>query len=115
MSMIETMSDVNNTFLSRREITCNFPGLGGKLKKLDAIDMVTKELKLDGKTVIPISMTSHVGKSLMTGTFYIYDDAALAKKQVNPSIFSRLERAEKKAKESKDEEPAADDAGKAEQ
>ena len=35
MSMIETLSDVNNTFLSRREITCTFRGLGGKLKKLE--------------------------------------------------------------------------------
>lgn len=99
MSAVETVSDVNNTFLSRREITCNFPGLGGRLKKLDAVDMVAGELGLDGKTVIPVSMTSHVGKPLMTGTFYVYDDAELAKRQVNPTIFSRLERAQKKAKE----------------
>ena len=33
MSMIETVSDVKNSFLSRREITCNFQGLGGKLKE----------------------------------------------------------------------------------
>jgi len=33
MSMIETVNDVENSFLSRREITCNFQGLGGKLKK----------------------------------------------------------------------------------
>ncbi len=32
MSLIEAVSDVDNTFLSRREITCNFVGLGGKLK-----------------------------------------------------------------------------------
>jgi len=33
MSIIETITDVDNTFLSRRELTCNFTGLGGKLKK----------------------------------------------------------------------------------
>ena len=33
MSMIETVSDIENSFLSRREITCNFQGLGGKLKR----------------------------------------------------------------------------------
>ena len=43
MSMIETVTDVNNSFLSRREITCNFRGLGGKLKRSEAVDMVTKE------------------------------------------------------------------------
>lgn len=32
MSM-QVVSDVNNTFLSRREIVCEFPGLAGKLKK----------------------------------------------------------------------------------
>ena len=56
MSMIETVNDVNNSFLSRREITCNFKGLGGKLKKSEAVQMITKELKLDGKTVIALSL-----------------------------------------------------------
>ena len=37
MSMIETTNDVKNSFLSRREITCNFRGLGGKLKKSEAL------------------------------------------------------------------------------
>jgi len=42
MSIIQTLSDVNNTFLSRRELTCNFAGVGGKLKTMEATDMVTK-------------------------------------------------------------------------
>ena len=46
MSMIETINDVENSFLSRREITCNFQGLGGKLKKKEAVEMVTKEFNL---------------------------------------------------------------------
>ena len=46
MSMIETVNDVENSFLSRREITCNFQGLGGKLKKKEAVEMVTKEFNL---------------------------------------------------------------------
>jgi len=114
MSIIETVTDVDNTFLSRREITCNFAGLGGKLKKLEAVDMITKEFKLDGKVVIPIGLKTQVGKPLVTGTFYVYDDEELAKKHVNPTIFSRLEKtkaklaeAETAAKESK-EEPTKD-------
>ena len=99
MSMISTVSDVNNTFLSRRELVCDFAGLGGRLKKLDAVDMVSKEFKLDGKIVIPVKMASHVGKPLMTGTFYVYEDEGLAKKQVDPAILSRLDRAKKKAEE----------------
>jgi len=99
MSIIETITDFNNSFLSRRELTCNFAGLGGKLKSLEAVDMITKELKLDGKFVIPMRLKTHVGKSLITGTFYVYDDEGLAKKHVNPSIFSRLEKAKSKIAE----------------
>jgi len=99
MSIIETITDVNNTFLSRRELTCNFAGLGGKLKSLEATDMVTKEFKLDGKVVIPMRLKTQVGKSLITGTFYVYDDEGLAKKHINPTIFSRLEKSKAKIAE----------------
>ncbi len=104
MSLIETISDENNTFLSRRELTCNFVGLGGKLKKLEAIEMISKEFKLDGKLIIPIKLQNHVGKPLITGTFYVYDDEKLAKKHVNPVIFARLEKAKKPAEEAPAEE-----------
>jgi len=93
MSMIETISDVKNSFLSRREITCTFAGVGGKLKKLDAIDMIKKEFKLDGKFIIPIKMKNYTGRPSIVGTFYVYEDENLAKKQVNPVIFKRLEKA----------------------
>ena len=93
MSAIETVSDVTNTFLSRREITCNFKGIAGKLKKLDAADMISKQFKLDGKVVIPIFMQAHSGRPDVVGTFYVYDNEELAKKQVNPTIFKRLDKA----------------------
>jgi len=96
MSMIETLSDVNNSFLSRREIVCNIKGLAGKLKKSEAVDMVTKEFNLDGKTVIAINLKNQTGRINTFGTFYVYDDEDLAKKQVNPVIFERLEKKKKK-------------------
>ena len=99
MSIIEMLTDVDNGFLSRRELTCNFAGLGGKLKSLEAVDMVTKEFKLDGKFVIPMRLKTHVGKPLVTGTFYVYEDEGLAKKHVNPTIFSRLEKSKAKVAE----------------
>jgi len=117
MSIIETITDVDNTFLSRRELTCNFTGLGGKLKKMEAVEMVTKKFKLDGKVVIPMGLKNHVGKPVITGIFYVYDDEGLAKKQVNPTIFSRLEKtkaklaeAEKATEEAPAEEKPAKDA-----
>ena len=109
MSLIEAVSDVDNTFLSRREITCNFVGLGGKLKKLEAVDMISKEFKLDGKVIIPISMKNHSGKPLITGTFYVYDDENLAKTHVNPVIFARLEKAKTAAEQKDGEVKSMDD------
>ena len=111
MSIIQTLSDVNNTFLSRRELTCNFAGVGGKLKTMEATDMVTKEFKLDGKVVIPMRLKTHVGTSKVTGIFYVYDDEGLAKKHINPTIFSRLEKTKAKIAEA---EKATAEAEKAE-
>ena len=117
MSMIETVTDVNNSFLSRRELTCNFAGLGGKLKKMEAVDMVTKEFKLDDKVVIPMGLKTHVGKPLVTGIFYVYEDEALAKKHINPTIFARLDKVKAKMAEAAEEAKkaeAAEEAKKAE-
>ena len=104
MSMIETVSDENNSFLSRREIICDFNRLGGKLKKLEAVEMITKELKLDGKIVIPIKLQNHTGRPKITGVFYVYDDEKLAKEHVDPTIFARLDKAKNADKEKKDEQ-----------
>ena len=101
MSIIETLNDQNNSFLSRREIVCDFKGLGGKLKKLEAVDMITKKFKLDGKFVIPIKLQNHTGRSKITGIFYVYDDEKLAKEHVNPTIFARLDRAKTGGSEKK--------------
>ena len=113
MSMIETLSDENNSFLSRREIICDFKGLGGKLKKLEAVEMITKEFKLDGKIVIPIKLQNHTGQPKITGIFYVYDDEKLAKEHVSPVIFDRLNKAKipkEEKKDEKDAEPAKADA-----
>jgi len=107
MSMIETLSDEKNSFLSRREIICDFKGLGGKLKKLEAVEMITKEFKLDGKIVIPMKLQNHTGQPKITGTFYVYDDEKLAREHVDPTIFARLDKA-KSPKEEKKDEKAAD-------
>jgi len=107
MSMIETLSDEKNSFLSRREIICDFKGLGGKLKKLEAVEMITKEFKLDGKIVIPMKLQNYTGQPKITGTFYVYDDEKLAREHVDPTIFARLDKA-KSPKEEKKDEKAAD-------
>ncbi len=99
MSLVTTVNDHENAFLSRREITCDFAGLGGKLKKMEAVEMVTKQYGLDGKVVIPIALRNQVGRTNVSGTFYVYDDEALARKHVSPIIFERLERLNKQEDE----------------
>lgn len=110
MSMIETTRDVQNKLLSRREITCTFKGLGGKLKKLEAIDMIAKQFKLEGKVIVPITLKNDTGRPMISGTFYVYDDERLAREHVKPAIFKRLDKAkgggEKAEGEAKEAAPA---------
>ena len=106
MSMIEIVNDKTNSFLQRREITCNFKALGGKLKQNEAVEMITKEFKLDDKTVIAINMKNQTGRPNISATFYVYDNEELARRQVNPVIFERLERKKAKDEEVKAEAPA---------
>ena len=79
----------------------------GKLKKLEAIEMITKEFKLGEKLVIPIKLQNHTGQLKTTGIFYVYDDETLAKKHLTPVIFTRLDKA--KTNEEKKEEVKADE------
>ena len=91
--MVETIRDVKNSLLSRREITCTFKGLAGKLKKLEAIDIVSKQYKLDGKVIVPIMLKNDTGRPMISGTFYVYDNEKLAHAHLKPAIFKRLEKA----------------------
>ncbi|HKU33493.1 MAG TPA: hypothetical protein VJR22_06580 [Candidatus Nitrosotalea sp.] len=105
MSMIEVIRDVKNPLLARREITCTFKGLAGKLKRLEAADMISKQFKLEGKIVIPINLKNDTGKPLLSGTFYVYEDEKLAKEHLKAAVFKRMEKA--KADSAKAEADAA--------
>ena len=90
--MIEVTNDVKNTLLDRREISCTFRGLAGKMKKLEAVDMISKQFKLDGKIIVPIMLKNETGRPMVSGTFYIYDDEKLARLHLKPAIFTRLDK-----------------------
>ena len=74
MSMLEILDDKTNSFLDRREITCKFNAVGGKLKQEEALNMITKECKLNVKTVLAMNMKNQRGRSNIISTFYINDD-----------------------------------------
>ena len=112
MSMIQTIKDENNALLSRREIVCSFKGLGGKLKKSEAVDMVTKEFSLNEKVVVPIRLKNETGMTNITGTFFVYEDEKLAREHINPTIFRRLDKVkavEEEAKKAAEETNAESD------
>ncbi len=93
MSMIEVTRDVKNDLLARRELTCTFKGLAGKLKKPEAVDMISKQFNIAGKVIVPIILKNETGRPMVSGTFYIYDDEKLARQHLKPAIFSRQEKA----------------------
>ena len=66
--------------------------------------MIMKEFKLEGKTIIPMRLRTHVGKPTVTGVFYVYEDENLSKKHVNPTIFARLEKTKAKQQEAETQE-----------
>lgn len=100
--MIEVIRDVKNPLLSRREITCTFKGLSGRLKKLEAVDMISKQFSLEGKVVVPVLLKNATGKPQVSGTFYVYEDDKLARRHLKAAVFKRLEKA--KGAEAKPEE-----------
>ena len=111
--MIEVTRDVKNPLLSRREITCTFKGLSGRLKKLEAVDMISKQFSLEGKVVVPVLLKNATGKPLVSGTFYVYEDEKLARQHLKDAVFKRLEKA--KGVSAKPEEAAQTEAKPAEE
>ena len=113
MSMIEIIRDVKNPLLTRREITCVFKGLAGRLKKIEAAGMITKQFNLEGKLVIPIILRNETGRPMISGTFYVYDDENLAKRHLKAATFKRLEKAKAgPAKDAAQEAPTEKKEGK---
>lgn len=106
--MIEVTRDVKNPLLSRREITCNFKGLSGRLKKLEAADMISKKFNLEGKTVIPVLLKNETGRPVVSGSFYVYEDEKLAREHLKTAVFARIEKAKGAAAKAEGEAPAAE-------
>lgn len=101
MSTIVTLEDKSNGILKRREVKCLFKSVAGKLTRKEAAEMLAKELKLDKKFVIPVSLMCKTGTNDIDCTFYVYDDENLAKQHLPKYIFIRMLTKEerKKAKE----------------
>jgi len=96
---IVTLEDKTNELLKRREVKCLFKGFAGKLTRKEAVQMLTKELKLDKKFVLPINLMCKTGMNDINCTVYVYDDEYLAKKHLPKYIFMRMLTKEERKKE----------------
>jgi len=89
---VRTASDVKNEFLGRRELVCDFEGAAGRLRRPEAVEAVRAEHGLEGKLVVPVRLQNHVGRTHVTGTFFVYEDEASARAHIDPSIMARIEK-----------------------
>jgi small subunit ribosomal protein S24e len=81
-SQVVILEEHNNTLLDRREIKSVLKNCAGRVKRIDAVDMVAKELNINSNVIIPINMKCETGKSDIYATMYIYNNNEDAKKQL---------------------------------
>jgi small subunit ribosomal protein S24e len=81
-SEVVILEEHNNALLDRREIKTLLKNSAGRIKRIDAADMVARQLNIDRNVIIPINMKCKTGKSDIYATMYIYNNEDEAKKQL---------------------------------
>lgn len=76
------LEERNNALLNRREIKTLLKNSAGKIKRVDAADIIAKQLNVDRKLTIPINMKCETGKSDIHATMYIYNNEEDIKKHL---------------------------------
>ncbi|HET6799127.1 MAG TPA: hypothetical protein VFH25_01070 [Nitrososphaeraceae archaeon] len=76
------LEERNNALLNRREIKTLLKNSAGKIKRVDAADIIAKQLNVDRKLTIPINMKCETGKSDIHATMYIYNNEEDVKKHL---------------------------------
>ena len=76
------LEERKNALLNRREVKTLFKNSAGKIKRIDAADMIAKQLNADRNLTIPINMKCETGKSDIYATMYIYDNEEEVKKHL---------------------------------
>lgn len=76
------LEEHDNTLLGRREIKSVLKNAAGRVKRVDAVDAVAKQLNVDRKVIIPINMKCETGKSDIYAMMYIYNSDEDPEKQL---------------------------------
>ena len=107
---IEISSDKENLLLGRREVKCIFIGSYGHFSRIDAVQALSKKIKITNKKVYVVSIDGKSGSRDGKGLFYIYDNENNAKKDISEYILTRnkptMTKPEKSKTSSKDTEEA---------
>lgn len=76
------LEERNNALLNRREIKSLLKNSAGKIKRVEAADIIAKQLNVDRNLTIPINMKCETGKSDIHATMYIYNNEEDVKKHL---------------------------------
>jgi small subunit ribosomal protein S24e len=76
------LEERNNALLNRREIKTLLKNSAGKIKRVEAADIIAKQLNVDRNLTIPINMKCETGKSDIHATMYIYNNEEDVKKHL---------------------------------
>ena len=76
------LEERNNALLNRREIKTLLKNSAGKIKRVEAADIIAKQLNVDRNLTIPINMKCETGKSDIYATMYIYNNEEDVKKHL---------------------------------
>lgn len=92
-----TLEERNNSLLNRQETTVVFSNLAGKVKRMEAAQILARSKNIDAKNVFPMSLKGETGKANVRATFYIYDNPADSQDQLpRYRILRNLPRIERK-------------------
>lgn len=76
------LEERNNALLNRREIKTLLKNSAGKIKRVDAADIIAKQLNVDRNLTIPINMKCETGKPDIHAIMYIYNNEEDVKKHL---------------------------------
>jgi small subunit ribosomal protein S24e len=76
------LEERNNALLNRREIKALLKNSAGKIKRVEAADIIAKQLNVDRNLTIPINMKCETGKSDIYATMYVYNNEEEKKKSL---------------------------------
>jgi small subunit ribosomal protein S24e len=80
--VVVILEERNNALLNRREIKSLLKNSAGKIKRVEAADIIAKQLNVDRNLTIPINMKCETGKSDIYATMYIYNNEEDVKKHL---------------------------------